>query len=144
MHRTGEKIKVAAVGQEGDTLEQKIERARVKTGKTNGEPIGALGESMCLQKLRTASAYALRLVGEDLLDYVHSTVAPAVGRSFGEVVKMDRAKNGGEEANAAGALVFPGFGEGTLEKETPSEEQSSPVRRRRSPMSLCLYQDRKL
>ena len=52
MHRTGEKIKVAAVGQEGDTLEQKIERAGAKTGKTNGEPIGehqefvhALGES---------------------------------------------------------------------------------------------------
>ena len=39
MHRTGEKIEDASVGQSGDTLEQKIERAREKKGQTNGEPI---------------------------------------------------------------------------------------------------------
>ena len=58
MHRTGEKIVVTAAGQDGDTLEQTIEKARQKTGQTHGEPIDehqdfvrALGESMFLQKL---------------------------------------------------------------------------------------------
>ena len=40
IHRTGKKITVAAIGQPGDTLEQKIEKAREKTGQTHGEPIG--------------------------------------------------------------------------------------------------------
>ena len=63
IHRTGESITVVTVGQPRDTLEQKIQRAREKTGRTNGEPVGehaefvrALGESMFLQKARLTKA----------------------------------------------------------------------------------------
>ena len=78
IHMTGEKITVAAVGQPGDTLEQKIEKAREKTGQTHGEPISehqefvrALGKSMFLQKARQTSACALRVMGKGLLDEVY-------------------------------------------------------------------------
>ena len=140
MHRTGEKIEDASVGQSGDTLEQKIERAREKTGQTNGEPIGehrdflhVLGESIFLQKLRKTSAYALRVVSEDLLEEVSFDAPSMVGVNFGEVVKMDRGRSG-KEANTPGAWVFPGLGANALEEETASEEQSSPTRGRRRPL----------
>ena len=79
---TGENITVVTIGQPRDTLEQKIQRAREKTGRTNGEPVGehaefvrALGESMFLQKARLTS-YALRTKGRDLLEEVHSLMLP--------------------------------------------------------------------
>ena len=40
MHRNWEKIMVAAIGQEGDTLEQKMDTSRARTWKPSGEPIG--------------------------------------------------------------------------------------------------------
>ena len=39
MHRTSEKIKVAAIGQDGDNLEQKMDTARSIMGKSSKEPI---------------------------------------------------------------------------------------------------------
>ena len=36
IHRTGENITVVTIGQPRDTLEQKIQKAREKTGRTNG------------------------------------------------------------------------------------------------------------
>ena len=86
---------------------------------------------MFLQKPRTAGAYALCLSDEDQLSYVHLTVVPAVGESFGEVLKMDRRENNGEAADVIGALAFPGFVGGVLEEETPSKEQSSPGKGRK-------------
>ena len=86
-----------------------------------------------MQKLRKTSAYALRVVSEDLLEEVYFDAPPMVGVNFGEVVKMDRSRNG-KEANTLGAWVFPGLGANTLEEEAFSEEQSSPTRGRRRPL----------
>ena len=129
MHRTGEKITVAAVGQAGDTLEQKIEKAREKTGQTHGEPIGehqdfvrALGKSMFLQKARQTSAYALRVMGKDLLDEVYIDAPPIVGRCFGEVVKIDR-KRSGKEENTPGARVLPELSANMSEGKVSSRDQ---------------------
>ena len=136
MHRTGEKITVPAVGQDGDTLERKIEKARRKTGQTHGEPIGehqdfvrALGESMFLQKVRQTNC-ALRVVSEDLLDEVYID-APAIAEiSFGGVVKIDIVRNG-KEANTPGAWVFPGLGAKASKEEASLKRQPGPDRGRR-------------
>ena len=84
-------ITVVTVGQPGDTLEQKIQKARELTGRPNGEPIGehaefvrALGKSMFLQKARLTS-YALRAMGRDLLEEVHIDARPILETYFGQV-----------------------------------------------------------
>ena len=108
-----------------------------KPGQTHGEPIGehqdfvrALGKSTFLQKVRQTSAYALRVMGKDLLDEVYIDAPPMVGRSFGEVVKIDR-KRSGKEENTPGARVFPGLSANMSEEGASLRDQFGPVRGRR-------------
>ena len=56
IHRTGESITVVTVGQPRDTLEQMIQRAKEKTGRMNGEPVGEHAEFVrALGEVRRAS-----------------------------------------------------------------------------------------
>ena len=135
IHRTGENITVVTIGQPRDTLEQKIQRAREKTGRTNGEPVGehaefvrALGESMFLQKGRLTN-YALRTRERDLLEEVFIDAPPALEMCFGEVVKMDRRRHGTEE-NMPGTRVLPESASRSGGKVS-SRDQFGPIRHRR-------------
>ena len=88
---------------------------------------------MFLQKARQTSAYALRVMGKDLLDEVYIDAPPMVGRCFGEVVKIDR-KRSGKEENTPGARVFPGLSANMSEEGVSSRDQFGPVRGRRRPL----------
>ena len=86
---------------------------------------------MFLQKARLTS-YALRVMGRDLLEEVYIDAPQIVETYFGEVVKIDRKRNGKEE-NTPGTRVLPESANMSGGKVS-SRDQFGPVRGRRRPL----------